>query len=82
MCNAKVVLSTDWWRISYRKELAESKLADKGIECVGATPCVGRMRMCDSVRLLHGRNVTRGVAIDGRLLTDEDGVDFLVDHAA
>ena len=88
-CNAKVVLSTDWRRIKHRKELAERKLADKGIECVGATPYAGQHAnvrpreiaawLRDDGRL-NGRNITRWVAIDDRLLTDEDGGEFLIGH--
>ena len=84
-CNAKVVLSTDWRRIKRRKELAERKLAEKGIECVGATPYAGQdanVRPREIAAWLRddGRNITRWVAIDDRLLTDEDGGDFLVGH--
>eukprot|EP00964_Phaeocystis_antarctica_P124426 scaffold88072_cov60-Phaeocystis_antarctica.AAC.1 len=87
-CDAKVVLSTDWRRISYRKELAERKLACKGIECVGATPYSRILRQDANVRPKeiaawlseHGRNVTSWVAIDDRLLTDEVGGDFVVGH--
>ena len=84
-CNAKVVLSTDWRRIKRRKELAERKLADKGIECVGATPYAGQdanVRPKEIAAWLRddGRNIniTRWVAIDDRLLTDEDGGEFLI----
>ena len=85
VCNAKVVLSTDWRRIKRRKELAERKLAEKGIECVGATPYAGQdanVRPREIAAWLRddGRDITRWMAIDDRLLTDEDGGDFLVGH--
>jgi len=82
---AKVVLSTDWRRITRRKELAERKLAERGIECIGATPYAGQdanVRPREIAAWLRddNRNITRWVAIDDRLLTDEDGGDFLVGH--
>ena len=84
-CDAKVVLSSDWRRSEHRKEIAERKLAGKDIVCIGATPYAGQdanVRPKEIAAWLreHGRNVTRWVAIDDRLLTEEEGGDFLVGH--
>ena len=84
-CDAKVVLSSDWRRGEHRKEIAERKLAGKDIVCIGATPYAGQdanVRPKEIAAWLreHGRNVTRWVAIDDRLLTEEEGGDFLVGH--
>ena len=84
-CDAKVVLSSDWRRSEHRKEIAERKLAGKDIVCIGATPYAGqdasvRPKEIAAWLRVHGRNVTRWVAIDDRLLTEEEGGDFLVGH--
>ena len=89
-CDAKIVLSTDWRRIPSLRKKTMVRLASlppfgAGIECVGATPefrqhAKVRPREIAAWLSEHGRNVTRWVAIDDRLLTNEEGGHFLVGH--
>ena len=93
-CDAKVVLSSDWRRTKWLTKKATERFALEGIECwrdaegnVGATPefseiggALLRPKEIAAWLREHGRDVTRWVAIDDRLLTDEDGGDFLVGH--
>ena len=93
-CDAKVVLSSDWRRTKWQTKIATERFAREGITCwrdaegnVGATPefseiggALLRPKEIAAWLREHGQDVTRWVAIDDRLLTDEDGGDLLVGH--